>query len=107
MVAHGYPKLFKNFSSFARWLDSLGLRPGKLWALVAGAVEFFGGILLILGIWVPLIGLLFVAQMLVAMWKAKWGKVGLTQPGGWELDLIYLTAALALVLMGGGMYALL
>lgn len=105
-VAHGYPKLFKNFSGFAGWLDSMGLKPGKFWALVAGAVEFLGGLLLILGVWVQLIGILFVIQMLVAMWKAKWGKVGLTDQGGWELDLIYTVAALALVMMGGGMYSI-
>lgn len=105
-VAHGYPKLFKNFSGFAGWLESMGLKPGKFWALVAGAVEFLGGLLLILGVWVQLIGILFVIQMLVALWKAKWGKVGLTDQGGWELDLIYLVAALALVMMGGGVYSL-
>lgn len=82
----------------------MGLKPGKFWALVAGAVEFFGGALMILGIWVQPIGILFIIQMLVAMWKAKWGKVGLTDQGGWELDLIYLVAALAVVLMGPGMY---
>lgn len=105
-VAHGYPKLFKNFSGFAGWLDSMGLKPGKFWALVAGAVEFFGGILLILGVWVQLIGLLLAIQMLVAMWKAKWGKVGLTDQGGWELDLIYMVAALTLVMMGEGLYSI-
>ena len=105
-VAHGYPKLFKNFSGFAGWLDSVGLKPGKFWALVAGAVEFFGGILLIMGLWTQVIGLLIAAQMFVAMWKAKWGKVGLTAQGGWELDLIYLVAGLALALAGGGVYSL-
>ena len=43
-VAHGYPKLFKNFSGTAGWFDSIGFRPGKFWALVAGGVEFFGGL---------------------------------------------------------------
>ncbi len=105
-VAHGYPKLFKNFSGVAGWFDSIGLKPGKFWALVVGIVEFFGGLLLILGVWVQLVGILLAIQMLVAMWKAKWGKVGLTDQGGWELDLIYLAVALALVFMGGGMYSL-
>lgn len=108
MVAHGYPKLFKSggFSGFAGWLDSLGMKPGKFWALVVGIVEFFGGIFIILGLWVQLVGLLFAIQMLVAMIKVKWWKVGLTAQGGWELDLIYFVAALALVLMGPGFYAL-
>lgn len=105
-MLHGYPKLFKNFSQTSAWFDSVGLRPGKFWVLVAGSVEFFGGLAMILGFWVQTIGILFVIQMLVAMWKAKWGKVGLTDQGGWELDLIYLVAALSLVMTGGGMYSL-
>lgn len=105
-MLHGYPKLFKNFSQTSAWFDSVGLKPGKFWVLVAGSVEFFGGLAMILGFWVQTIGILFVIQMLVAMWKAKWGKVGLTDQGGWELDLIYLVAALSLVMTGGGMYSL-
>lgn len=104
LVAHGYPKLFKNFSQFAGWLDTIGLRPGKFWALVAGIVEFFGGILLVLGIWVQLVGILFAIQMVVAMWKLKWGKAPLTGQGGWELELLYGAVALAVAMMGPGMY---
>lgn len=104
-IVHGYPKLFKNFSGFAGWLDSIGLKPGKFWALVTGTVEFFGGLLLIMGLWTQVVGLLIAVQMLVAMWKVKWGKVGLTAQGGWELDLIYLVAGLVLALAGGGMYS--
>ncbi len=105
-IVHGYPKLFKNFSSFAGWLDSMGFKPGKFWALIAGTIEFFGGLLLVIGLWTQVAGLLIAVQMLVAMWKAKWGKVGLTDQGGWELDLIYLVAGLALALTGGGIYSL-
>lgn len=104
-VVHGYPKLFKNFSGFAGWLDSIGLKPGKFWALVAGLVEFLGGLFLIIGLWTQAVGLLIAAQMLVAMWKAKWGKVGLTAQGGWELDLIYLVVGLVLAMAGGGIYS--
>lgn len=105
-AAHGYPKLFKNFSGVAGWFDSIGFKPGKFWALVAGAIEFFGGILMVLGVWVEVVGILIAIQMLVAMWKVKWGKVGLTDQGGWELDLIYAVAGISLALMGGGAYAL-
>lgn len=107
LMVHGYPKLFKNFSGFAGWLDSLGLKPGKFWALVAGVVEFFGGMAMVLGVWVAVAGVLVVIQMLVAMWKVKWGKSGLTGENGWELDLLYLVAALVVAMMGPGLYALL
>ena len=105
-MAHGYPKLFKNFSGTAGWFDSIGLRPGKFWVLVVGSVEFFGGLALILGIWVEIVGLLLAIQMFVAMWKVKWGNASFTGEGGWELDLIYLATALAIAMMGPGVYTL-
>ena len=106
LVLHGYPKLFKNFSQVSAWFDSVGLKPGKFWVLVAGSVEFFGGLAMILGVWVQLVGVLFAFQMLVAMWKVKWGRVGITAQGGWELDLIYAVAAFSLAMTGEGAYSL-
>lgn len=103
LVAHGFPK-FKNFSAVSGWFDSIGLKPGKFWLAIAASVEFFGGILLILGIWVWFVGLLVAIQMVVAMAKVKWGKIGLTAPGGWELDMIYLAVAVAVALMSRGIY---
>lgn len=107
-VVHGYPKLFKkeNREQFPLWLDSMGIKPGKFWALVVGVVEFFGGIALILGIWVQLAAFLVAIDMFVAMWKAKWGKVGFATPGGWELDFVYLAMALSLLLTGAGAWSL-
>lgn len=107
-VAHGYPKLFRMLGGFADWLDSIGIKPGRFWALVVGVVEFFGGLALIIGIFVQLAALLIAVDMLVAMIKVKWGKVGFVEmeKTGWELDLIYLVAAVLLVVSGAGSYSL-
>lgn len=107
-VAHGYPKLFKMFSGFAGWLESIGIKPGKFWAAVVGVAEFFGGIALILGVFVQIAAGLIVINMVVAMIKVKWGKVKMIESErmGWELDLILMAAALALVFLGGGDYSL-
>lgn len=106
-IAHGYPKLFKNRLEVAQWLDAIGIAPGKFWVLVVGVVEFFGGIALILGAWVEFVGILLAINMLVAMWKVKWGKIGyIAQQGGWELDLIYLAVALSFLFTGPGAWAL-
>ena len=106
-IVHGYPKLFKMYAGFAGWLESLGFRPGKFWALVVGVVEFFGGIALILGVFTQLAAALIAVNMLVAMAKVKWGKVKFVEmeKTGWELDLIYFAAAIAIVLLGPGAYA--
>jgi putative oxidoreductase len=104
-IAHGYPKLFKMREQTAQWLDSIGITPGKFWVLVVGVVEFFGGIALVLGAWVELVGILIAINMLVAMWKVKWGKAGYATQGGWELDLIYLVVALSFLFMGAGAFS--
>lgn len=108
-AVHGYPKLFTGMrTGFAGWLDSIGIKPGKFWALVVGVVEFFGGIALILGVFTQLAAALIAVNMLVAMAKVKWGKVKFVEmeKTGWELDLIYFAAAVALLVLGAGAYAL-
>lgn len=107
-IAHGYPKLFRTQAAFAGWLDSIGIRPGRFWALVVGVVEFFGGIALVLGIFTQPAALLIAVDMLVAMIKVKWGASSYVESErmGWELDVIYLAAALALVFLGPGVFAL-
>lgn len=108
-VVHGYPKLFTAArAGFAGWLDSIGIRPGKFWALVVGVVEFFGGVALILGVAAQLAALLIAADMLVAMAKVKWGKVKFVEMerAGWELDLIYFASAVCLLFIGPGALAI-
>lgn len=103
-IAHGYPK-FKNRAGVVQWFDSIGIKPGLFWWAIVFATEFFGGIAMVLGAFVQIVGVLLIIDMLVAMWKVKWGKVGFSAPGGWELDLMYLVVALSLVLSGAGPYS--
>ncbi|MBI4132496.1 MAG: DoxX family protein [Candidatus Sungbacteria bacterium] len=108
-MLHGYPKLFTPVRvGFGGWLESIGIRPGKFWALVVGVVEFFGGAALILGVFIELAALLIAIDMLVAMIKVKWGQVKVIEMErmGWELDLIYFVAAVSLLFSGPGAYAL-
>ena len=107
-IVHGFPKLFKMYAGFAGWLDSIGIRPGKFWALVVGVVEFFGGIALILGAFTQLAALLIAINMFVAMAKVKWrgSKFVEMEKMGWELDLIYFAAAILLMTLGAGDYSL-
>lgn len=107
-LVHGYPKLFKNFSGFAGWLETIGIKPGRFWASVVGVVEFFGGIAIVLGVFTQLAAFLIAVNMVVAMAKVKWGaaKFVETERMGWELDLAYLAMAAALVLWGPGAYTI-
>jgi len=50
-AAHGAQKLFGSFGGYGlegtgAWMESIGLAPGYLMALLAGSAEFFGGLLL-------------------------------------------------------------
>lgn len=93
-LVHGWPKL-KNPKNFAGWLGTMHVRPAMFWALVVAVVEFFGGIALVLGFWVPVVALLLAIDMVVAMFLVRRKFVG-----GWELDFVLLLAAISLVLLG-------
>ena len=114
---HGFPKLFTSdgHQMFAGMLANMGVpAPGPMSWLV-GIVEFFGGLVLILGILVrPAAGLLII-NMLVAMFKVHLSQgfnfmhvTGMTDAGptfglpGYEVNLIYIAGLLSLLLSGGG-----
>ena len=102
-VVHGYPKLFGGFTQTVGFFDSIGIKPAKFWVFVVGAVEFFGGIALILGFATQIAAALIAINMLVAIWKVKF-KMGFMN--GYEFDLVLLIVALSLVLTGAGAYAI-
>lgn len=101
-LVHGYPKFFKQFSGTVQFFDSVGIRPAKFWVFVVGAVEFFGGIALILGIFTQIAAGLIAVNMLVAILKVKKAQ-GFA--GGYEFDLILMAAAISLLFLGPGIFA--
>lgn len=105
-IVHGYPKLFKNYSQTVSFFDSVGLKPGKFWAFVSGAVEFFGGIFLVVGLFTQLAALLISVNMAVALFWVKIHKSHAKFSGGYEFDLLLLAAAIALLFLGAGALAL-
>lgn len=107
-IVHGYPKLFGKppmggVAATAGFFESIGIRPGKFWATVVGVMEFFGGILLVIGFGVQIVALLLAINMLVAIWKVKF-KIGFAN--GWEFDFVLLVMALSLLVLGPGAYSL-
>lgn len=105
-IAHGYPKLFKNFSATAQFFESVNIKPAKLFVAVVGLTEFFGGIALILGFFTQIAALLIGVIMLVAIVYVKKIKFKQKLVEGYEFDLILLAATLTLIFLGPGAFAI-
>jgi putative oxidoreductase len=110
LVGHGSQKLFGLFGGpgldgAGGFFHSLGFRPGRPMAIVAGASEAGAGALLALGLLTPLASTAVIGTLVVAgsvHWAAGlWG-----QNGGYELPLVYVTAAATLAFTGPGAYSL-
>src|SRR2546428_10875262 len=88
-LVHGYPKLGSQRKMGADFMKSTGM---PTWmAALAGVAEFFGGLALILGIFPPIIALLFVLWMISTPWFAK-TKLHKKLQGGYAFDLILIAA---------------
>lgn len=111
LIPHGAQKLFGWFGGYGltgtgQFFEStLGMSPGMLWAGLAGGVEFFGGLALVLGLLTRPAALGVAILMGVALtvhvpngffWNA----------GGFEYPLLWGTLAVAILLRGGGEYSL-
>jgi len=104
MIGHGYSKVFNGgLAQHVQRVHSLGL-PGWL-AYPSAFTEFFGGILLIVGLLTRFVSLAVLIDMFVAIWKVHW-KNGMFGKGGYELPLTLATIAFALILFGAGPIAI-
>jgi putative oxidoreductase len=105
-IGHGALKLFGWFggrgleATAQLFATSLGLEPALPLAALASGGEFFGGILVLVGLLTRFGALNIAVVMLVAMLKVHWGAFFL--PGGIEYTLALLGMALSLLVAGGG-----
>ena len=103
LVVHGWAKI-RNIKGTSEWFASIGFKPGKLFAMLAAAVEFFGGILLLVGFLTQTVALLVALEFVVILvWRFSKKSPFV---GGWEIDLLILGGVIALFFLGGGAYAL-
>ncbi|MGD8235435.1 MAG: DoxX family protein [Chromatiales bacterium] len=106
-IAHGAQKLFGAFGGYGlqgtgQWMDSIGLNPGYLMALLAGSAEFFGGIALILGLLVRPAATVLAFTMLVAIFAVHIGNGLFMSNDGYEFGLALLAASMSLIISGAG-----
>jgi putative oxidoreductase len=111
MAAHGCQKLFGWFGGpgidgTAAYLEALGFRPGRLFAVANALAEVGGGVFLAVGLFEPAAAAVIMSVMIVAIATVHWGNGLLATTNGIELPLLYLTAALSLALSGPGNYSI-
>ncbi len=111
MAAHGTQKLFGWFGGYGLagtggFFESLGFRPGKLFAAAAATTEVLSGLLVAFGALGPVGPALMLSVMIVAAVSVH-AKNGLfASANGIEMPLLYAVGAVALGLTGPGLYSL-
>lgn len=106
-TAHGAQKLFGWFGGYglegtAGWMASIGLEPGMLLAALAGSAEFFGGLLLIIGLLVRPAALMLAVTMVVAIVTVHLDNGLFMANNGYEFGLALLVISATLVFRGAG-----
>jgi len=107
LAAHGSQKLFGWFGGpglkrTGHFFETLGFRPARRHAALAGLAETGGGLLLALGLFIPLGSASVISVMLVAVFSVHIQKGFFVHNGGYEYNLLLAVAALALAFTGSG-----
>ena len=111
LAAHGAQKLFgwyggPGLKGMEGFMESMNMRPAKLFAFAAGMGEFAGGLLIALGFLGGIGPGLLVIVMLTAIFTVHWGKGFFSANSGWELPGTYIAGALAIDFAGFGIYSI-
>jgi len=117
MIVHGYPKVFSKEarSQMIPMMQSIGVP--RVGFELAGILEFFGGLFLLVGLLTRLVSLFFVVEMIATTLLYVTKLVNAPIPrgameqqfkqskgyiGGWELDTTIIASSVALMVLGGG-----
>jgi putative oxidoreductase len=112
VASHGGQKLFRWFggggleATAGFFGSNLRFRAPTAMAFFAGLGEFGGGVLVALGLLTPLGALALVTVMLVAIATVHWKNGYFATKGGYEYNLLILTAAAAIAAIGPGRFSL-
>ena len=103
-IYHGYPKLFGHTHETVESFVRMGL-PGYL-AYVSGLIEFFGGCMLIVGLFARVAGLLLTIELAIGIWKVGHLIRDPMAVSSYESPLVLAASAFALATFGAGVVSL-
>jgi putative oxidoreductase len=114
-MAHGWAKLSRGPSGFAKLLAQIGAPLPEATAWLSTFTEILGGLAIFVGAFVQIVSVPLIVMMLVAMFTVhlKYGfssinTIGLTAEGprfgppGYEVNLLYIAGLVSLILSGAG-----
>jgi putative oxidoreductase len=105
LLPHGAQKLFGMFggeglSGTLQFFDKMGYWPGVFWAPLVGCLQFFGGILLAIGLFTrPIAFVLFLLSLFVIYFRLRNGFWA--AQGGVEHVILWVAALLFFAVRGG------
>jgi len=107
LFAHGTQKLFGWYGGYGLdgtggFFASLGFRPGRRMALIAGVSEAGGGALLVLGLFTPLGAAMILGTMIAAATSVHAPHGLWATNGGYELPIVNALVATGLAFTGAG-----
>lgn len=110
-AGHGAQKLFGWFGGYGPkgtggWMESIGIKPGVLMAVLAGLSELIGGLLFAFGLLTPIGTALIVITMLMAIVKVHGQNGFWATSNGYEYNLLLIAVAIGVALIGAGAYSL-
>lgn len=114
-MAHGWAKLSRGPSGFAKLLAQVGAPLPEATAWASTFVELLGGLAILVGAFVEVVSIPLIVMMLVAMFTVhlRYGfssvnTIGLTADGprfgppGYEINLLYIAGLISLIAGGAG-----
>ena len=104
MIYHGWPKL-TNLAGTIDGMAGMGVPAPAVAAIFATVAEFVGGLLMLLGAFTDLAGLMFAIDMLGAITFVHAKNGFSVAKGGVEWPLLLAATAIAIALTGPGRYA--
>ena len=104
MIYHGWPKV-TNLGGTIEAMAGMGVPAPAVAAIFATVAEVVGGLLMVLGAFTDIAGLMFAIDMLGAITFVHAKNGFSVAKGGMEWPLLLVAAALAIALAGPGRYA--